>query len=149
MQETSLDFPLEHACDDPVIASRLDARVVHALRAVDKNTHVSVLTLARQVGLSGSRLEHLIKEQTGRSLREHKHRIRLRKSAELLTTTHWRVSEIAYALGFGHAGSLTHQFRNHFGIPPSVYRRQPHREKANAIGDSTVASQRADQASES
>jgi AraC family transcriptional regulator of arabinose operon len=101
-----------------------DARVIQVLEVVRSCGRISAVELAKRVGLSSSRLEHLIKEQTGISLRTHRLYSRMHKAAELLLTTNLRVSEIAYAVGFGAASNFAHEFRRHFKVSATTFRRQ-------------------------
>jgi AraC-like DNA-binding protein len=84
---------------------------------------VSLPQLARRVNLSVSRIQHLFRASRGvpimRSLRE----TRLQAAAILLVSTHLRVSEICYQVGFHQPSHFTHAFKRRFGSSPRAYRR--------------------------
>jgi AraC family transcriptional regulator, arabinose operon regulatory protein len=106
-----------------VFKGTIDRRVAETLNAIRHGGRRRVADLARNVGLSASRLEHLIKEQTGIPLRTHLAEWRLQQAATLLEETHLRVSEICYTAGFCHPANFANQFRRAFGAAPSRYRR--------------------------
>jgi two-component system response regulator YesN len=49
---------------------------------------------------------------------------RLRRSAELITTTDRKIAEIATALGYNDLPTFTRAFKRQFGMAPSEYRRK-------------------------
>jgi AraC-like DNA-binding protein len=49
--------------------------------------------------------------------------IRLQRAKEMLETSDWTVSEIAYKTGFQTVSHFTKIFKKQYGIPPSVFRR--------------------------
>ena len=102
----------------------LDPRVNHVLNllAVDLTKDLRVTELATAVALSPSRLEHLFKQQTGRSVLETLTLMRLQQGARLLTYTPSAVEEIAYAVGFHSASYFSRRFRQCYGQSPSAYR---------------------------
>ena len=54
-------------------------RIKFALQIMGHTT-ADELTVAHEVGLSPSRIEHILKETTGRTFREHKQRMRIRRA---------------------------------------------------------------------
>lgn len=78
--------------------------------------------LARSVNLGASRLAHLVRMHANTSIRELLRRRRIAEAARLLVTTHQRVSEIAYYVGFGDMSNFCRAFRRELGESPRAYR---------------------------
>src|SRR5215831_2730486 len=72
-----------------------DPRVRKVVRAIQRDEFDSLPELARLVKLSGSRLSHLFKEETGLSLGELLVKQRLDKAAHLLRSTKMTIGEIS------------------------------------------------------
>lgn len=85
---------------------------------------VAVADAARAAGLSASRISHLVKEQTGRSLIRHRLHQRIREARRLLEESDWSCAEIAAELGFCDQSHFTRQFRSLAGLSPARYRRR-------------------------
>lgn len=98
-------------------------RVLDHLAANLAERH-TLADLAREVSLSPSRLAHLFKEQVGDSIVETILKLRLRQAARLLEFTPRQVKEIAHDVGFQSAFYFSRQFRAHFGVSPTEYRRR-------------------------
>lgn len=81
--------------------------------------------LAAHFGYSRSRFAHLFKASIGYSLPAYLHMVRLRRVAALLATTSLPIAEIAAQCGYPNPHTFHYAFRNHFGMPPSEYRRLP------------------------
>lgn len=103
-----------------------DARIRKAIDLIC-NRFVERFTLdglARQCGLSRSRLAELFSRQVGMPplafLEDH----RLRRARELLEHTSSTLEEIAGQSGFSSAFYLSLRFKKHFGISPREYRRR-------------------------
>jgi AraC family transcriptional regulator of arabinose operon len=75
------------------------------------------------VGLSVSRLAHLIKEHTGRTLLQHVHQLRIREAQRLLKETGLSCADIAYEVGFSDQSYFAKRFRIQTGLSPIHYRR--------------------------
>ena len=104
----------------------MDRRVKEVLErlAEEWRQSPSVRELAASVNLGPSRLEHLIKNATRMSIRDFVRSRRISEAAKLLLTTHKRVSEISYAVGFTDVSNFNHAFRKQFGVSPRDYRRK-------------------------
>jgi two-component system response regulator YesN len=85
---------------------------------------VGVEDAARAAGLSASRISHLVKEQTGRSLIQHRLQQRIREARRLLEESGRSCAEIAAELGFCDQSHFTRQFRRLAGLSPARYRRK-------------------------
>jgi AraC-like DNA-binding protein len=90
-------------------------------RQVD-NADLGIQELMAVVHLSHSQLFRRLKAITGRSPTAYIRSIRLQKANQLLISTAWRVSEIAYALGFTDPNYFSRAFRKQFGCTPGAVR---------------------------
>ncbi len=100
-----------------------DLRISKILRIVKDDPSKSVQALSRLANLSSSRLCHLFKAQTGKSLKSFLSDQRLEKAANLLLTTEMRIKEISYAVGYCQEPSFVRAFRKKFDHSPTSYRR--------------------------
>jgi AraC family transcriptional regulator of arabinose operon len=82
--------------------SPLDPRIAAMLDLIEKEyaSALKIDYLAKKCGLSASRLEHLVREETGNPIRVHIENERMRQAKHLLQFTRKTVSEIAYAVGY-------------------------------------------------
>ena len=78
--------------------------------------------LADLVNLSGSRLRHLFKQETGTTPAQYLKVIRLRKAATLLRTTFMSIKEIAMSVGLTTASYFVREFRKSYGMTPTEFR---------------------------
>jgi AraC-like DNA-binding protein len=102
----------------------MDRRVVATLTLLSndwRNDH-RVSDLAAAVNLAPSRLQHLFKDEVHMSIRKHILHRRLVEAARLIATTHDRISEIVYYVGFRDVPNFNHAFRRTFGVSPRQYR---------------------------
>lgn len=110
---------------DPAPVSRID-QAWH--EAAEKLQGIRGLTdVAALVGLSESafRAEHRAQHQ--RPAGQHLQRLRLRRAEQLLLTSGMTLPEVAEAVGFAHAESLSAAFSKRYGLPPGRYRRHKQR----------------------
>ena len=84
---------------------------------------VPLTQLAREVGLSPSRLCKQFKKETGLTLGEYRLRQRVERAKTLLLNQHARICEAAYDAGFGSIPHFNRAFRRLVGCAPSEYRR--------------------------
>lgn len=80
--------------------------------------------VAKEAGLSASRLAHVFKEQIGMSFTAYLNLIRVNWAKYYLANSHLRVSETAFLVGFGNLSHFNHVFRQSTGLAPTQYRRQ-------------------------
>jgi AraC-like DNA-binding protein len=104
----------------------MDKRVREVLDRLDRQwrTHHRLGELAASVNLGPSRLAHLVKNDTQTCIRDLVRRRRITEAARLLITTHGRISEIGYYVGFTDLSNFTHAFRRELGLSPRAYRRR-------------------------
>ena len=79
--------------------------------------------LAVLVNLSGSRLRHLFKQETGTTPAQYLKAIRLKKAATLLRTTFKSIKEIAMSVGLTTASYFVREFRKSYGMTPTEVRK--------------------------
>jgi AraC family transcriptional regulator of arabinose operon len=104
----------------------IDDRIRHAVDLLAEKLHepLSLSVLARDCGLSVSRLAHLFRAQIGMPPQQYLEELRLQRAAQLLRATSLRISEIATEAGYVSAFYFSARFRRKFGMPPSEYRRK-------------------------
>jgi len=79
----------------------MDHRIKEAisLLQMDPRQKLRPIDLARQIGLSVSRLQHLFKQGMGITIVEYQRRLRLDRACNLLETTRLSVKQIAAQVG--------------------------------------------------
>ncbi len=105
--------------------NRSNAKVHKALDFISKN-FTKKLTLdmvASEAGLSRSRLAHVVKEFTGRTVVRIIHEMRIGNAQQLLVQTSMNCTEIAYQVGFEDQSYFIKQFKRVAGTTPARYRR--------------------------
>jgi DNA-binding response OmpR family regulator len=85
------------------------------------NPNFEVNDFAYEIGMSRTQLYRKIDAIAGQSVREFIRIIRLKKAAELLTTSDLNITEIADKVGFGSQTYFSTAFTEYFGIKPSKY----------------------------
>jgi len=83
--------------------------------------------LARESGLSVSRLAFLFRRQTGKTPGQFLEDQRLSHAAHLLRRTSLTIAEIAGECGFADAFYFTNRFRRHHGMSPTRFRKKSRR----------------------
>jgi AraC-like DNA-binding protein len=94
------------------------------LRKVESGTPCTMCDLAREFGLSASRLQHLFKERTGARLGQWLAELRLQRAARLLAESNMSVKEVASAVGYGHSSSFVRAFERVFHQAPGRFQRK-------------------------
>jgi AraC-like DNA-binding protein len=105
--------------------TRRHAVVSAAVRYIE--THhaepISLADVAHHTALSTSRLAHLFKEHTQRSLLAYLHEYRVGRVCEELLRTDTPVTALAAAMGYGDLRFFYRVFRRQVGCSPMAYRR--------------------------
>jgi transcriptional regulator GlxA family with amidase domain len=101
-----------------------DPRIRIILERVAEHPSPSVHDLAAHIGLSRSRLEHVFKSETGRSLKTFLLAYRLLCSAMLLLVRRLRIREIAVRTGYSCGQSFARSFHDFYGMDPRTYRKR-------------------------
>jgi AraC family transcriptional regulator of arabinose operon len=99
-----------------------DPRVRTVLRAVSAQPSLGVREAAAMVGLSMSRLQHLIHEEIGTSICAYKRECKLLYACNLLGNTTLLIKEIRYLCGIRDPSRFARVFKKRFGLPPSAFR---------------------------
>jgi AraC-like DNA-binding protein len=105
--------------------SRTNEAVARILDFLSENFHepVTLEMLSEKIGLSTFRISHLVKEQTGKTVLQHIHQLRVKEAQRLLEQSDMSCTDIAYETGFGDQSYFIKQFRKWMGITPARYRR--------------------------
>jgi transcriptional regulator GlxA family with amidase domain len=106
--------------------SRAPSVIEAALRHIEANigSNLRVPDLAEKAGLGGDRFARLFKITTGQTVQAYLNSRRVARARELLTTTDWRVSEIAFACGYDSLSHFNRMFRRNTGMSPVQFRAQ-------------------------
>ncbi len=97
-----------------------------ALRYIELH-HTETLSLdriARHAAISPSRLAHIFKEHTRRSILHYLHEYRIGRICDDLLRTDRPISELALNMGYGDLSFFGRVFRRHAGCSPTEYRRR-------------------------
>lgn len=108
------------------VGAELHPSVVRALRLfreqMDAEWRLDVM--ANQLRLNPSYLVRLFREQVGESPMAYLSRIRAEQAANCLLATRLRVGEIGYQVGWSDPKVFSRNFRRHFGMRASDYRKR-------------------------
>lgn len=93
----------------------------------DKKINLKTATeFAEQLKIHPNYLNSLIKEQTGKTVREHIQERLLYEAKTLLLQTDWEISKISYRLGFSGNAAFTSFFKKKEKLSPSNFRKNNH-----------------------
>ena len=109
--------------------TEIDPRIDSWLEAVGadlKKSHLPIREMARQVGMSPSRLARAFHRHLNLSPVQYFEKMRMERAAELLTGSTMRVREISEALGYEDPLYFSSRFRVALGISPRQYRNKSH-----------------------
>jgi AraC-like DNA-binding protein len=108
------------------LAGARDSVIGHALALLhnDPSHPWTIAELARQVGLSRSRLAERFRHFLGESPMAYLAAWRLRLGAEILQTTDDSVAQVAAAVGYGSEASFNRAFKREFASPPATFRQR-------------------------
>ncbi len=98
------------------------AEIIHAYLQTNLHKNPGLSELARHMGLSATRVAHIIKEVTGRSFIELKDEMRLNRARDLLCFTYHKVAYIADRSGFSSSQYFHRFFKRKTGMTPQSYR---------------------------
>ena len=84
---------------------------------------LSLIELARQVGVNKNKLNQGFRQIFGTSVFDHLRILRLERARELLESKEKNVTEVAFDVGYTHHGNFTRAFKNHFGTNPKDHLR--------------------------
>ena len=103
----------------------MDPRVVYVIRTIgnDLRRPTRLNDVAHALKLSESRLEHLLKRETGRTWKQLLMEARLEKARGFLPEFGPSIKEIAFSVGYNSTSSLCRAFTRRYGISPSRLRK--------------------------
>lgn len=112
-----------------------DPRIQQVLSVISSNlsAELDITALARDVGLSPSRLAHLFKEEVGDSPARTILSLRMRQAARLLEHTVEPVNVISEQVGFNSPYYFSRQFHRLFGVSPRDYRKAVRLEREESL----------------
>lgn len=103
-----------------------DSYVDYALDFIRSNySSIKVTDISDYIGINRSYLTNIFKRRMGVSPQAYLIRLRMRKSAHLLTTTERSVQEIAREVGYDNPLTFSKMFKTTYGVSPKHYRTQP------------------------
>ncbi|MBB3696994.1 helix-turn-helix domain-containing protein [Flammeovirga yaeyamensis] len=85
------------------------------------DSEFTIETLEKELGMSHSNFYRKVKKVTGRSAKDILQEARLKKAAFLITKEEYRVSDVAYIVGFNNPKYFSKCFKEFFGMTPSQY----------------------------
>ena len=99
--------------------------VSQALAYIHNHIHLklTVSDIANSIPISSSYLSTLFKKNTGSTLMEYVNQYRLEKSKEYLRTSPYTITQIADLLGYSSVHYFSKQFKDYYGVSPTVYAR--------------------------
>lgn len=103
-------------CHHPHVGRVLDYVAAHY------GEQLSLRHIAGRIGISVSRVAHLVKQHTGKTVWQHIMRMRIGKARQLLESTDEPCGQIALATGFCDQSYFTKHFRRLTGTTPVQYR---------------------------
>lgn len=110
----------------PVLGTRIprDERIKQIVGILQKRPWLRLQQLSEMADLSASRLQHLFKQETGRSIGAYTKEIQLMMVRELLLHSRYSLKDIGQAVGVPDQGNLGRYFKRRFGYTPALYRRR-------------------------
>jgi AraC-like DNA-binding protein len=97
------------------------AKTLLALSAAEP---LDLSDLATKLDCSPFHLCHIFRLQTGFTLSEYQHQIRLRRSLDRVADRSTRLTDLASELGYASHSHFTLFFRREFGVTPTLWRRR-------------------------
>ena len=88
------------------------------------NERFSVEDLAREMGMSYTKLYRLLKSTTQQTISQFIRQVRLKKANEMLVNEDITASEVAYKVGFGSPTYFNKCFHDFYGYAPGEFRKR-------------------------
>ena len=110
----------------PVLDTRIprDERIKQITLILQKHPWLRLRQLSEMTDLSPSRLQHLFKQETGRSIGAYTKDIQLMMVREFLLHSRYSLKHIGQAVGISDVANLGRYFKRRFGYTPASYRRR-------------------------
>ncbi|MEI6339838.1 MAG: helix-turn-helix domain-containing protein [Verrucomicrobiota bacterium] len=102
------------------------ARISRAIEYIDLNfpERITLDDLAACCHVSRRHFFRIFEQAVGVAPMEYVKKIRLQKAAEMLVTTQYNVTEVAFACGFNDSNYFSALYHKEFGVPPSRFKRE-------------------------
>jgi AraC-like DNA-binding protein len=116
---------LPHEAQDTIPNHRAEpVEIWKARKFIEEHSaeELSLSKVAKAVNISRNHFSEKFKQVTGTNFVEYVARARFEKACELLRDVDFRVSEIAFAVGFQSLSQFNRVFKKFFGKSPSAYR---------------------------
>lgn len=115
---------LARSIHSPVSINQADVEKMYALKAsllTDLSRIPQLPQLARNAGMSQTKMQQLFRQIFGDSIYNYYQSARMNEAARLLTTL--SVAETGYQLGFTNLSHFSRLFQKHYSLNPKQYKR--------------------------
>lgn len=116
-------LPEESKSNPDEVTRKVNEWMWHTL-SVPSNDQFTLENVANGIGVSREELANYLKEQHQANFRSWISSIRLQHCCELLTTTDYTLSEIAYMCGYADLPTMSKAFKRYYGQSPSKFKRK-------------------------
>ncbi|MCB2127579.1 MAG: GlxA family transcriptional regulator [Rhodobacteraceae bacterium] len=115
------------------VGETLPRAVAAAIEIFEKNINnpIELTVMTDKIGLSMRQLERQFKLATGKSPSRYYRSLRMRAARQLVLYSRDSITQIAAAVGYDTATTLTRHYRDEFGIAPLEERREVNRFRVN------------------
>jgi AraC-like DNA-binding protein len=102
---------------------RTTNNLLHFLADQYMNPDLTLELTAVKLGINRTKINQLLREESGLTFAGYLNRLRLREAARLLTEKRMGVAETAYAVGFGNVSYFNRAFKKEYGCSPLAYKK--------------------------
>ena len=110
--------------DDPERIIQVKKRLIR-----DMKNRPTIPELSVEIGMSPTKLKNLFRKVHGSSIMQAFQEHRMQFAKQLLDTTSYRVSDVAYEVGYTNLSHFSEAFKKRFGILPYKYKEESKRSK--------------------
>ncbi|HEX2952310.1 MAG TPA: helix-turn-helix transcriptional regulator, partial [Armatimonadota bacterium] len=118
-----LEWQMDHEYDEPSSMS-----VTHIIDQFLRDNLAQPLTLsdiAAQIGMSVPNLTRMYRQQTGETVMEHLHDLRMQHAAALLRKSDLPIAHIGVSVGLADPSYFCRRFRQYYRTTPQQFRDEP------------------------
>jgi AraC-like DNA-binding protein len=107
--------------------SPINPTVLRALRFIETHAteRISLSRVAKEVGLARNYMSSLFHRETGVTMTEYIHRVRIRRAVSLLQGGALPMTEVAKLVGYGSYRHFHRRFSRLLAVSPTTYQREP------------------------
>jgi len=116
-QRKQIKYRLRNSSSDIDAVIRVESKLLESI----KESFPSVNELAKEAGMSASKLKTLFKKVYGKALFEYFQERRMLKAKTMLLSSHYSVKEAAFEFGFKNISNFTLAFKKQFGLLPHEF----------------------------